>query len=137
MSGGTKQVLQIGGSRFDDYAGSGREFSMLLSDYEWRENLDAFNDILRGGFGTPEDGFVLRWLNSEQSRQALGWPETISYLERKLTRCHPTNRELVRADIESAKRGEGQTLFELLVEIIRYHGPGGDEADSNVDLELV
>ena len=40
MSGGTKQVLQIDGSGFDDYAGFGREFSMLLSDYEWRENLD-------------------------------------------------------------------------------------------------
>jgi hypothetical protein len=46
----------------------------LLEDHNWRGNLDAFNDILRGGFGTPEDGFVFRWLDAQRSRQALGDP---------------------------------------------------------------
>ncbi|MCP3977199.1 MAG: hypothetical protein GY720_22140 [bacterium] len=32
----------------------------LIPGAEWGRNLDAFNDILRGGFGTPEDGFVVR-----------------------------------------------------------------------------
>lgn len=31
----------------------------------------------------------------------------------------------------------GQTLFEILVEIIQKHGPGGVEADDNVTLELI
>jgi len=83
MSGGAKQVIEIDGERFHDFEGFGREFSKLLSDYEWRGNLNAFNDILRGGFGTPEDGFVLRWLNSAKSREDLGWVETIAFLERK------------------------------------------------------
>lgn len=39
--------------------------------------LDAFNDILRGGFGTPEGGFVLRWARSEISRKNLSYPETV------------------------------------------------------------
>jgi hypothetical protein len=29
---------------------------VLIPDADWGRNLDAFNDILRGGFGTPERG---------------------------------------------------------------------------------
>ncbi len=29
---------------------------VLVPGAEWGHNLDAFNDILRGGFGTPEGG---------------------------------------------------------------------------------
>jgi hypothetical protein len=35
------------------------------------------NDILRGGFGTPDDGFTLRWKNHDISRQRLGYRETV------------------------------------------------------------
>jgi RNAse (barnase) inhibitor barstar len=45
---------------------------VLVPDYEWGHNLDAFNDLLHGGFGTPEEGFVLAWKNSEVSREKLG-----------------------------------------------------------------
>lgn len=134
--GWDKPVLLIDGDRFDDFAGFAREFSNLLSDWTWNENLDAFNDILRGGFGTPEDGFVLRWINSDRSREVLGWVETISFIERKLERCHPANRGRVAEDLEAVHRSEGETLFDLLVSIIRAHGPGGAESDSMVDLEL-
>ncbi|MEY9863023.1 hypothetical protein ABH935_008672 [Catenulispora sp. GAS73] len=65
-------VLTIDGSRFDDYEGFTVEFTKLLTEWTWRGHLDAFNDILRGGFGTPEDGFVLRWLDSARSRELLG-----------------------------------------------------------------
>lgn len=65
-------VLTVDGARFSDLDGFAREFSRLLDGYTWRGNLDAFNDVLRGGFGTPEGGWVLRWLGSEQSREALG-----------------------------------------------------------------
>ena len=55
----------------------------------------------RGGFGTPESGWVLRWLNSEISRAALG-----------------------------------STLFDQIVEIVREHGAGGEEAEDGIVLEL-
>lgn len=42
--------------------------SVLIPETFWGKNLDAFNDILRGGFGTPEEGFILRWINSDISR---------------------------------------------------------------------
>jgi hypothetical protein len=42
--------------------------------------VDAFNDILRGGFGTPDEGFVVVWENSDQSRQVLGYQATLDLL---------------------------------------------------------
>jgi hypothetical protein len=42
----------------------------------------------------------------------------------------------VRADLESALRGEGKTLFQILIEIIRTRGPGGEEEQDGVELEL-
>jgi hypothetical protein len=126
----------IDGSKFNDFEGFTREFSSLLTDYVWHGNLNAFNDILRGGFGTPEGGFVLRWTNSDRSRKALGWPETIKRFEENLERCHPINRDSVLAELETARRNEGQTLFDAIVEIIGFHGPGGHESDDGVDLRL-
>jgi RNAse (barnase) inhibitor barstar len=49
-------VLVIDGANFTDFDGFAAEFSRLLGNYTWRGNLDAFNDVLRGGFGTPEHG---------------------------------------------------------------------------------
>jgi RNAse (barnase) inhibitor barstar len=129
------------------YEIDGRDFSTLEEFYDvvsralipgadWGRNLDAFNDILRGGFGTPEAGFVLRWTNSELSRERLGYPETVRQLERRLVRCHPTNREYVAADLERAQRGMGPTVFDWLVEIIGVHGAGGAEQVDGVVLVL-
>ena len=85
-------------STLDEFA---RLFSSrLLRDYVWHGSLDAFNDILRGGFGTPEQGFVLIWRHHKASRRQLG------------------------------------KVFDILVEIIRAHGPGGDEEEDGVELIL-
>jgi RNAse (barnase) inhibitor barstar len=132
-----KPVLEIDGAAFDDLAGFYEEVSRkLIPGSFWGRNLNAFNDILRGGFGTPEGEFVLRWLNAERSKNQLGFPETVRYLERKVQTCHPQNVSSVTEDLAAARRGEGQTLFEILVEIIRHHGSGGDEAEDGIELEL-
>jgi hypothetical protein len=130
-------VLVIDGARFDDLPGFAREFSALLDDYTWTGTLDAFNDILRGGFGTPETGFVLRWLHSDGSRQSLGWEATTQWLASNLETCHPSNREGVREQLAQAQEHLGTTMFDWIVDIISDHGPGGREADDNVHLELL
>lgn len=125
----------------------GRDFSTLEEFYDvisrtlipgaiWGHNLDAFDDILRGGFGTPNDGFVLRWRNSELSRLRLGYPETIRQLESRLSKCHPANRKRVAAELEAARNRVGPTVFDWLLGIIRDHGEGGSQSDSNVALVL-
>jgi RNAse (barnase) inhibitor barstar len=110
---------------------------VLIPGANWGRNLDALNDILRGGFGTPEGGFVIRWNNSDLSRAKLGHLETARELERKLSSCHPSNRAAVRYDLSEARAGRGATVFDWLVDIIRDHGPGGDEEDDNVHLLLL
>jgi RNAse (barnase) inhibitor barstar len=129
-------VLVIDGAAFDDFAGFTREFSKLLCHHTWRGNLDAFNDILRGGFGTPETGWVLKWVNSDSSRATLGYEATIKWLEDVLFTCHPSNRSHIQDRLLAARRSEGRTLFGMIVEIIRYHGPGGPESEDGVLLEL-
>jgi RNAse (barnase) inhibitor barstar len=120
------------------YEIDGRYFATLEEFYDvvsrvlipaacWGHNLDAFNDILRGGFGTPKGGFVLRWVNSALSRERLGYPETVRQLEHRLSRCHPTNREYASADLEHARKGVGPTVFDWLVEIIAVHSADGVE----------
>ncbi len=67
-----KPVLQIDGERFDDLNGFWDEVSrQLLRGLNWGKSFTAFEDVLRGGFGTPDTGFVLRWLNSARSREKL------------------------------------------------------------------
>ncbi len=130
-------VLAIDGANFSDFDGFAREFSTLLCEYTWRGNLDAYNDILRGGFGTPEEGWVLRWHNSELSRVALGHQAMTRWLEQILVTCHPSNRAGILARIGDSKQGAGPTLFDEIVDIIRHHGVGGQESEDGVVLELM
>ena len=136
MADDVKPILTIDGAHFDDFAGFAREFSSLLDNHSWQGNLDAFNDILRGGFGTPEGGFVLRWLNSDRSREALGYEATAIRLEGLLETCHSSNTDRISARLDDARRRVGATLFDEIVEIIHVHGPGEFEPDSGIDLEL-
>ncbi len=128
-------VLVIDGAAFSDFEGFQREFSALLERHAWNGNLDAFDDILYGGFGTPVNRWVLRWLNSDHSRRALGYEATLERLETLLKTCHPSNVDHLRQRIDMARRREGPTLFDEIVEIIRCHGRGGEE-QGGVVLEL-
>ncbi len=130
-------VLTIDGARFSDFDGFTCEFSRLLRDHTWQGNLDAFDDILGGGFGTPDGGWILRWLNSRRSRSALGYQATVRRREQLLLTCHPSNRPTIHAEIVNAERGEGPTLFDEIVGIIRDHGPDEDGTRDGIRLELL
>lgn len=132
-----KRTYVIDGGRFSTLEEFYDEIShVLIPECGWGENLNAFNDILRGGFGTPDEGFVLRWENSEISRQKLGYPETARQLRSSLETCHSTNRDRVEADIRDAEMEVGPTVFDWLVEIIQTHCNNGAESEDGVELEL-
>jgi len=115
-------IYTLEGTRFatleDFFAEVGR---VLIPGAAWDHNLDAFEDILRGGFGTPDGGFTLIWRDAARSRRQLGYPETVRQLERRLARCHPSNRARVAAELARARRGEGPTVFDWLTAIIAEH----------------
>ena len=124
----SKTTYVINGSAFNDLEGFYEEVGKrLVPGANWGRNLDAFNDILRGGFGTPEAGFRLVWNDSARSRQILGHRETARRLRQRLETCHPESRDHVHSLIELADRGEGPTVFDWLTDIVRNHS----------DIELV
>lgn len=97
----------------------------FTKDLKWKigRNLNAFNDVLRGGFGVHEYGEVIEvnWTNSERSKTNLGSKETIKYFEKVLESCHPSNRKKVAEELELARVGKGDMLFEILIGIIKEH----------------
>ncbi|HNX68403.1 MAG TPA: barstar family protein [Candidatus Omnitrophota bacterium] len=117
-----KKTFYIDGSNFSTLQGFYDEAVMVLTaDFkEFGRNFDAFNDILRGGFGKFEydEPIILRWKESAKSRVDLGYAETINYLREKIKKCHPSNHDGAQKDLSLAEKGIGQTLFEILIEII-------------------
>lgn len=78
-----KPIYVLDGTRFETLEEFYDEVSrVLIPGAKWGRNLDAFNDILRGGFGTPAGGFVLRWTHSNRSRRRLNRFNTIVELIR-------------------------------------------------------
>ena len=68
------ETYRIDGERFSTLEEFYEEISrVLIPNAKWGHNLDAFNDILRGGFGTPDEGFILIWENSAVSKRRLGY----------------------------------------------------------------
>jgi RNAse (barnase) inhibitor barstar len=131
-------TYEIDGQNFDSLEGFYDEFSRkVIPGAKWGRNLDAFNDVLFGGFGTPVGGFTLVWRNSELSRQRLSHSETVNYLREKLATCHSTAKETVRRELEAAEQGRGQTIFERLIEIIESHGPGTTLGDEPAEIRFV
>ncbi len=97
----------------------------LTKDLGWSigRNLDAFNDVFRGGFGVHdyEEPVWLVWLHSDKSRKDLGWGETVKYLSAKLKTCHPSNVESVKKQLALAESHAGKTIFEIIISIIIGH----------------
>jgi barstar (barnase inhibitor) len=112
----------IDGARFGTLAEASAEFTRALAfTTPWQGNLDAFNDFLHGGFGTPDEGFILIWQHSTLSRDRLGYGETVRWFEAQRRTCHPSNRARAEQDLLAARGQQGPTLFDMLVEIIQGH----------------
>ncbi len=115
-----KRVFVIDGRNFETLEEFYDEISnVLIPGARWGRNLDAFDDILCGGFGTPDEGFVIVWRHSTLSRERLGYPETLRQLEKRLQSCHPSNVPHVSQQLDAARESKGQTVFDWLVDIIR------------------
>lgn len=132
-----KPVVTIDGARFTTLEGFYDEFEhQALKGAKWGRNLDAFNDVLRGGLRTPQGGFVLVWQHHAMSRRRLGYAETARQLRRMLATCDPHNVKAVRQEVALALSRRGSTVYDWLLDIIRSHGTGGPEAADGIELLL-
>jgi hypothetical protein len=113
-----EETYVIDGEDFDDLEGFyevvGRA---LIPGQPYPRNLDAFNDILFWPCG-GEGSYTLIWRNSALSRRRLGHEAMARKLEGMLRTCHPSNVPEFGQRLDRARRGEGPTLFDWLVQII-------------------
>jgi RNAse (barnase) inhibitor barstar len=120
-----KEII-LNGNKFSDLESFYNEVDKVLTknlNLKTGHSLDAFNDILRGGFGIHEyeEQIKIIWVNSLKSKNDLGFESTIQYLKNKLKTCHPSNVEYVKADLAEAEMHNGKTLFEIIVDLIKAH----------------
>ena len=71
-----KEII-IDGKNFNNLEGFYNEIDKKLTkNLKWKtgHNLNAFNDLLRGGFGVHEYGepLLIRWINFSKSKNELG-----------------------------------------------------------------
>jgi RNAse (barnase) inhibitor barstar len=67
------KTFEIDGSKFSTLERFFEEFSaQVIPEATWGKNFDALDDVLYGGFGTPEEGYALRWKSSVISKRTLG-----------------------------------------------------------------
>lgn len=63
------QEFVLDGRRIESDRAFLSEFSLRVPiTVDIVSSVDRFNDALRGGYGTPEGGFILRWTHSDHSR---------------------------------------------------------------------
>ncbi|ASZ13543.1 hypothetical protein KTO58_06450 [Chitinophaga pendula] len=96
---------------------------MAGEDWQLGNSLDAFNDLLYGGFGAFKGTtrVTLIWKDMANSREALGVDATRKYYEDKLQPGAPFNQEHFAQKLEELNSGVGQTYFDILLEIIADH----------------
>ena len=90
------KILVIKGDNFSDPESFYDEIDRILTkDLNWKtgHNLDAFNDLLRGGFGVFEYGEQIKliWKNTSKSKLDLGSDATKYYYEQRILSCHKSN----------------------------------------------
>lgn len=118
-------MIVIHGGHFSSLGGFYEEASnVLMKDTDWKVGtLDGFDDILYGGFGVIEgkEKIEIIWKEAEKSKEDLGFKATREFYENKIRQGKPFNTELIQQKLNELTEGKGQTLFEILVEIIESH----------------
>jgi len=90
----------------------------LLGGQPWGENLDALHEVLRGDYGQVPESFRLVWRDAKVAQAALGYPETVHQLTRRLRDCHPTSLIKTAWALRAALREQGPTVYDWLVELM-------------------
>ncbi|WP_278352263.1 ribonuclease inhibitor [Chryseobacterium gleum] len=121
----TRKMIVINGGHLSSLDGFYEEASsVLMKDVDWKVGtLDGFDDILYGGFGAFEnkEEIEIIWKESQKSKEDLGFVATHEFYENKIRQGQPFNIKLIQQKLNELTDGKGQTLFEILIEIIESH----------------
>lgn len=87
-----------------------------MKDEDWRVGtLDGFDDILYGFKGE------IIWKDSQKSKEDLSLKATREFYENKIRQGKPFNINLAKQKLKDVIAGNGQTLYEILIEILESH----------------
>lgn len=116
-SNNKNKMTVINGSHFSNLEAFYEEVSSLfLKDEDWKVGtLDGFDDILYG-----YEGEII-WKNAQKSKKDLGFDLTKEFYENKIRQGKPFNVTLIQQKLDDLIAENGQTLFEILIEIIKSH----------------
>ena len=92
------KTFLLDGNNFSDMEGFYNEIDKLLTkNLQWKtgHNLNAFNDLLCGGFGVHEynEPITIKWINYGNSKIALGDETVLKILEIMLN-CDDTDHDV-------------------------------------------
>ena len=118
-----KITIIINGDNFSDLKSFYDEIDRILTkDLDWQtgHNLDAFNDLLRGGFGVYEyeEPINLIWKNISKSKTDLGKETTKKWYEQKIVVNKGENQKFFKDKLTELNENNKQTLFDIIIEII-------------------
>jgi hypothetical protein len=115
-----QKTITLDGNNFADFDGFVREFNMRVfgDDKTWHGGFGQLNDLLRGGYGSPEGSFTIEWLNAHKSREDLGKDAAMKWLLLRKDKVHPANQESWEKRIELMHNNLGDTIFQIIVDII-------------------
>jgi len=114
-------VYTIDGHACRDFRRTIAEFNRVFERWWgegfWSGNIDVFNDII--DWVEEGEAYTLVWAHSEVARRQIGHQAMIDWLEHKLNQSAGHWRW--QQDLALAREGQGRTLFDWLVAIIREH----------------
>ncbi|HBS57619.1 ribonuclease inhibitor [Isoptericola jiangsuensis] len=118
--------LQIDGRAITDIDSLYAEFNRVFmagEDWQLGPSLDALDDLLYGGYGALQGHTTatVAWRDIALSRVALGVDATCAWLQAKLQQPGTFNADVIRHQLDALERGEGQTYFEIVMEIFAGH----------------
>lgn len=121
-----KKEVVIDGNRITDksslYEEINRQF-MENEDWQLGESLDALDDLLYGGFGILKENEEVRlvWKNFEENKCLFGHEFTKEFYAQKLEYPEDYNSEIIQKKLDELNSGQGQTYFDIILEIIDEH----------------
>ncbi|SOD98524.1 barstar family protein [Spirosoma fluviale] len=118
--------IEIEGNTINDITSFYKEINRVFMEGEsWLigQSLDAFNDLLFGGYGALQgaESAKLVWHHMDHSRKALGYQTTRDYYLDKLKPGSPYNKKVFQEKLVALESGSGETYFDNIMSIIAEH----------------
>ena len=115
-------TLEIDGSAATDITGFYAEINRLFmtgEDWTIGHSLDALHDVLGGGYVPTADGAAVTviWNDSDVSREGLGIPSTVAWLEAKIAQPEVFDVARFSRELEEVRAGRGTTYFDRILEV--------------------